>query len=35
MTGRIPAHFIVIAGGFIDDTVFSIAHGAGIPDDIP
>lgn len=35
MTGRIPAYLVMVAGSFVDDTVFCIAHGAGIPNDIP
>jgi hypothetical protein len=35
MTGRIPGHLVMVTGGFIDDTVFGIAHGTVEPDDIP
>jgi hypothetical protein len=34
-TGRLPGQLVMIAGGFIDDMVFSIALRAGEPDDIP
>jgi len=34
-TGRVPGELVMVAGGFIDDTVFGIAQGTGVPDDIP
>jgi hypothetical protein len=34
-TGRVTVQFIMIAGSFIDDTVFGIAKRAGKADDIP
>jgi len=34
-TGRVTVHLVMIAGGFIDDTIVSIAERAGKADDIP
>jgi len=33
--GRIPGRLVMVAGGLVDDTVFSIAQRAGEPDNIP
>ena len=33
--GCIAGQLVVVAGGLVDDTVFSIAQGTGEPDDIP
>lgn len=34
-TRRIPVELVMVAGGFIDDTVFGITPGTGVTDDIP
>jgi hypothetical protein len=34
-TGRLPGQLVMVAGGFVDDMVFSIALRAGKPDNVP